>query len=259
MSEKLQIVKIGGNVVDSPEALAGFITDFAALPGHKMLVHGGGKEATRLGNALGTPATMIDGRRVTDRATLDVVTMVYAGLVNKRVVSQLQAAGVNAIGLSGADGNAVRATRRPPNPVDFGYVGDISPDGVNSAMLRGLVAQGLCPVMCAIMHDGHGTLLNCNADSVASGLAIGCARDVEVELVYCFEKDGVLTDPDDPATLVEHLTPELYAAMRANGSVHSGMIPKLDNAFAALRAGVSRVIIKSAANLTCLRGTIVTL
>lgn len=253
--EKITVVKIGGNVVDNPEALAAFIADFTRLEGNKILVHGGGKEATRLSAALGIPTTMIDGRRVTDRATLDVVTMVYAGLVNKRVVGALQAAGCNAAGLTGADGNAVTATRRNPTPVDYGFVGDLAPDGVNTAFISSLISQGIVPVMCAIMHDGHGTLLNCNADSVARNMATGMAGVAEVHLVYCFEKKGVLRDVDDDSSVISLITPQSYPALRQQGVVTKGMIPKIDNALDALDKGVASVRICHSADLLTGDGT----
>lgn len=258
MTESLKVVKIGGNVVDNTEALSRFALDFAKLRGPKLLVHGGGKEATRLSKALGIETVMVDGRRVTDRATLDVVTMVYAGLVNKRIVALLQSLGVDAIGLCGADGNAIFATRRNPLPVDFGYVGDIAPEGVNAALISDLVAVGRVPVFCAITHDGNGTLLNSNADSVAAAVAKGCSRMMPVELIYCFEKDGVLTHVDDPATLIADINREKFAQLRSEGVVNAGMLPKLENAFEAIDYGVKSVTIKNAANLLAERGTVIT-
>lgn len=249
------VVKIGGNVVDNPQALEAFLRDFASMPGLKVLVHGGGKEATRLAKALDIPTTMIDGRRVTDRATLDVVAMVYAGLINKRIVSMLQSMGCDAIGLSGADGNAIRATRRNPEPIDFGYVGDIAPSGVNDELFSALFAQGLTPVVCAIMHDGKGNLLNCNADSVASAVAIGLSQVRPTMLVYCFEKPGVLADVDDDNSLVALITPDNYADLREGGAISGGMIPKIDTALKAVASGVASVVIKSAENLKKDRGT----
>lgn len=241
MNEDIKVIKIGGNVVDNPDALARFISDFARIQGPKVLVHGGGKEATRMSAAMGIETKMIDGRRVTDRATLDVVTMVYAGLINKRIVSALQAAGCNAIGLTGADGCAVTAMRRSPEPIDYGYVGDISPYGVNASLITDLCRKGLVPVFCAIMHDGKGTLLNCNADSVASAVAKGLARGADVRLVFCFEKNGVLRDVDDPDSVIAEITAETYPALRAEGVVSKGMIPKIDNALDAVRCGVRSV------------------
>ena len=202
--EKITVVKIGGNVIDDPAVLKRFIADFAAMPGPKILVHGGGKVATRLAERLELKVQMVDGRRITDKGTLDVVTMVYAGLVNKQLVASLQAEGCNALGMSGADGNAVTARRRAPQPIDYGFVGDI--EKVDSRLLGRLLEAGVTPVFCAIMHDGQGTLLNCNADSVASAIALGAAQIAPAELVFCFEKSGVLRDPDDETTLIREIT-----------------------------------------------------
>ena len=256
MSGQIKVIKIGGNIVDNPEALARFVSDFAAMPGRKILVHGGGKEATRLSSRLEIPTTMIEGRRVTSRETLDVVTMVYAGLVNKRIVSMLQAAGCNAIGLSGADGNAIRATRRPAAPIDYGYVGDIAPEGVNTHLLGSLLDAGFVPVFCAITHDGAGTLLNCNADTIASSVAIGASRLAPTDLIYCFEQPGVMEDIERSDSLIPLITPDTYASLRQSGVVNKGMIPKLDNSFRAIDAGVRSVIIKHAANLLTDVGTV---
>lgn len=253
----MRVVKIGGNVVDNPQALMSFLKDFSQLAGPKILVHGGGKEATRLGEALGIPSVMIDGRRVTDRATLDVVTMVYAGLINKRIVALLQSIGVDAIGLSGADASIIRATRRNPEPVDYGFVGDIDPLDVNDRMLAALTDRGLTPVVCAIMHDGAGTLLNCNADSVASAIATGMSRRGRCSLIYCFEKPGVLADPDDDSSVIERIDSRNFEALKASGAITKGMIPKITNAMAATDSGVSEVIIKSSADLLSGGGTII--
>lgn len=253
---RITVVKIGGNVVDNPEALSRFVKAFAALDGPKILVHGGGKEATRLSQRLEIPTTMIEGRRVTSRETLDVVTMVYAGLVNKRIVAMLQAEGCDAIGLSGADANAITATRRPAEPVDYGYVGDISPDGVNDRLIASLLDAGLTPVYCAITHDGKGTLLNCNADTIASSVAIGASRILPTDLIYCFEQPGVMEDIERPDSLIPLITPESYADLRARGIVNKGMIPKLDNSFHAIDSGVESVIIKHADNLGNPLGTV---
>ncbi|MDE5968262.1 MAG: acetylglutamate kinase [Muribaculaceae bacterium] len=259
MSATVTIYKIGGNVVDNPEALDQFLNDFARIVGPKVLVHGGGKEATRLSKALGLETTMIDGRRVTDRETLDVVTMVYAGLINKRIVSALQARAVNAIGLTGADANVILATRRKPNPVDYGFVGDIDPADIDTDLIESFLAQGITPVFCAINHDGEGSLLNCNADSVAASIAKAMARVTNSRLVYCFEKDGVLADVDDPKTLIPLITPENYETLREEGAVSAGMIPKIDNAFDAINQGVESVTIKNSVNLTKPIGTIIAL
>lgn len=246
----IKVVKIGGNVIDNSEALDSFVADFARLEGAKVLVHGGGKLATRLAERLDIPTTMIDGRRVTDRDTLDVVTMVYAGLVNKRIVAKLQAAGCNAIGLSGADGGAVRATRRAAKPIDFGFVGDISVEGVEADFILSLVERGVVPVFCSIMHDGEGELLNCNADSVASAVAVGLAQREDTELVFCFEKRGVMECVDDPDSVIAQITPQSYERLLSDGVVNKGMIPKIDGAFKALNSGVKVVTIKHSAELT---------
>lgn len=246
----IKVVKIGGNVIDNEAALAQFVVDFAALEGPKVLVHGGGKLATRLAEKLEIPTTMIDGRRVTDRQTLDVVTMVYAGLVNKHVVALLQAAGCNAIGLSGADANVVKATRRAAKPIDFGFVGDIAVEGVDADFILSLTERGIVPVFCSIMHDGAGTLLNCNADSVASAVAIAVAQKAETELVFCFEKAGVMADIDDPNSVIAQICPQSYKTLLADGVVNKGMIPKIDGAFRALESGVRVVTIKHSEALT---------
>lgn len=257
MSAPVTVVKIGGNVVDNPDALGRFVGEFAAMPGRKILVHGGGKEATRLSARLEIPTTMIEGRRVTSHETLDVVTMVYAGLVNKRVVSLLQAAGCDAVGLCGADGDAIRATMRPKEPIDYGFVGDIASEGVNARFIDSLLDAGKVPVFCAITHDGEGTLLNCNADSVASALAIGMAGTTAADLVYCFEQPGVMEDIDRPDSLIPEITPALYASLKESGVVSKGMIPKIENALRAVELGVSSVTIKHADNLNNTTGTVI--
>ncbi len=251
----INVVKIGGNVVDNPVALAAFLRDFTSLKGPKILVHGGGKEATRLSTTLGIETQMIDGRRVTDRQTLDVVTMVYAGLINKRIVAMLQAEGCNAVGLSGADGNVIPARRRPANPVDYGFVGDIDQSAVNDRFIASLLAAGITPVFCAICHDDAGTLLNCNADSVAAAVAQGASRIDSTRLTYCFEMPGVLADVDDPASVIELVTAESFVTLREQGIVAKGMIPKIENALACAAAGVAEVIICQAEALTVGGGT----
>ena len=251
----IKVVKIGGNVIDNEAALERFVADFAAIEGQKVLVHGGGKLATRLAEKLEIPTTMIDGRRVTDSQTLDVVTMVYAGLVNKKVVAMLQAAGCNAIGLSGADANVVKATRRAAKPIDFGFVGDISVEGVDADFILSLTQRGVVPVFCSIMHDGAGTLLNCNADSVASAVAVALAQKAETELVFCFEKAGVMADIDNPDSVIPEIRPQSYKTLLADGVVNKGMIPKIDGAFRALECGVKVVTIKHSAQLNEDSGT----
>lgn len=251
--QPITVVKIGGNVIDNEAALERFLKRFASIEGPKMLIHGGGKLATRMATELKLEVKMIDGRRVTDRPTLDVVTMVYAGLVNKQIVARLQAAGCNAIGMSGADGNIVRAHRRPATPIDYGYVGDI--DSVDSSLLGHLLEAGLVPIFSAIMHDGEGSLLNCNADSVAQAIALGAAALAPTDLIFCFEKRGVLRDADNDNSVIDRITPEIYAKLREEGVVSGGMIPKIENALKAVAAGVKSVLIKCAEELLEESGT----
>lgn len=253
----INIVKIGGNVVDNPDALRSFLADFASMPGPKILVHGGGKEATRLSAAMGIETTMIDGRRVTDRATLDVVTMTYAGLINKRIVSMLQSMQCDAVGLTGADGNSIPAARRPARPVDYGFVGDIDSDRVNHEFIASLLTQGRVPVFCAICHDGNGTLLNCNADSVAAAVALGASRIGESRLTYCFEKPGVMTDVNDAQSVIPLVTACSFEQLKADGTVAAGMIPKIHNALQSVAGGVSEVRICQAEALQSPGGTTV--
>lgn len=255
----ITVVKIGGNVVDNAEALERFAADFAALPGRKILIHGGGKEATRLSARLDIPTTMIEGRRVTSADTLEIVTMVYAGLVNKRVVASLQAHGCNAMGLSGVDGCVIPATRRSPVPVDYGFVGDINPEAVNAGFIGALLDAGIVPVFCALAYDRNAsTLLNCNADSVASAVAIAASRLAPTSLTYCFEKDGVMADVDNPDSLIVSITPSSFATLKADGTVSGGMLPKITNAIAAVRSGLESVRICRSDMLLSDRGTTIT-
>ncbi len=242
--DKLSVVKIGGNVIENRGALAAFLNDFAALEGSKIIVHGGGKEATLMAQQLGIPVQMIDGRRVTDAATLDLITMVYGGKINKTIVAQLQALGCNALGFTGADGNSITALKRSPQPVDFGFVGDVSK--VETALLKVLFQQGITPVFCAITHDGAGQLLNTNADTVAASLAKALATDFEVQLMYCFEKKGVLENVEDDASVLPKINAELYEKLKRENKIHSGMLPKLHNCFDALQQGVKHVFIGDA-------------
>lgn len=251
----LTVMKIGGNVIDDPVALKAFLREFAALEGPRILVHGGGKLATRLAERLELKVRMVDGRRITDKGMLDVVTMVYAGLVNKQLVAGLQAAGCNAIGLSGADGNVVTARRRSPEPIDYGFVGDI--ERVDAALIGRLLDAGLVPVFSAIMHDGKGTLLNCNADGVAAAVALAMTAQAPVDLVYCFEKPGVLRDPEDEGSVIGEITAGSFAALRADGTVSKGMIPKIESALKAVEAGVRSVTIRSSTRLTDGIGTVI--
>ena len=242
--DKLSVVKIGGNVIENRRALAAFLNDFAALKGSKIIVHGGGKEATLMAQQLGIPVQMIDGRRVTDAATLDLITMVYGGKINKTIVAQLQALGCNALGFTGADGNSITALKRSPQPLDFGFVGDVSK--VETALLKVLFQQGITPVFCAITHDGAGQLLNTNADTVAASLAKALATDFEVQLMYCFEKKGVLENVEDDASVLPKINAELYEKLKRENKIHSGMLPKLHNCFDALQQGVKHVFIGDA-------------
>lgn len=247
VEKMLKVVKIGGNIVDNPEKLDRFLKDFAVLEGDKILVHGGGKVATQVSRALGIETRMIDGRRVTDRETLDVVTMVYAGLVNKKIVAGLQAAGCNAIGLSGADGRFILSRRRSPVPVDYGFVGDPVAEGFGLHTAQTLIDAGFTIVTAPITFDPEAAaLLNTNADTVAQAIAVGMSAVYEVELVYCFEKRGVLTDVEDEHSVIPEITPEKFAELRAAGIVADGMLPKLENAFRALESGVRSVVICSA-------------
>ena len=257
MSNKtdIQVIKIGGNVVDNPEALERFIGDFAQIEGRKILIHGGGKIATRLSEKLGIATQMIDGRRVTDAATLEVVTMAYGGAINKHIVALLQAAGCNAIGLSGADANLLPAVRRKPVPIDYGFVGDIEVEKIPVETLKVLLDSGLTPVFCALTHDGQGSMLNSNADSVAQAVAVAASRIDTTHLHYCFEKVGVLRDVEDEESLIELITAESFASLREAGVVNKGMIPKIENALRAIEAGVSSVIIQHSDNILSGRGT----
>ncbi|NTS42274.1 acetylglutamate kinase [Flavisolibacter sp. BT320] len=248
--EKLYVIKIGGNIIDNEEKLSVFLKSFAAIRGKKILVHGGGKMATAMAGQLGIPQQMVEGRRITDAETLKVVTMVYAGLINKTVVAQLQAAGGNAIGLSGADGNVILAHKRVVKDQDYGFAGDV--DAVNGQLLSKLLEQGLLPVLAPITHNGEGQLLNTNADTIAQETAKAMSAFYNVSLVYSFEKAGVLLDADDESTVIPVIDREKYKELKEKGLVFAGMLPKLDNAFSALDSGVAQVIIGKAENLSAL-------
>ncbi len=284
----IRVVKIGGNVVDNPELLREFVRNFAAMPGMKVLVHGGGVMASQMQKEMGLAPVMIEGRRVTDEAALKVVTMVYAGWCSKTITALLQAEGCNAIGLSGADGNAIKASRRPPvhieslgKEMDYGYVGDVTGESVNAGFIYALLERGIVPVFNAINHDGAGNLLNTNADTIASSVATAMAnyryrspREVccrceecthcsddgrlthETELIYCFEKDGVLYDKDDDSSVISKISRSRFEELKKEGIVADGMIPKLANAFKAIDSGVARVVIKHARNLLNDKGTV---
>lgn len=284
----IKVIKIGGNVVDNPELLGRFVRDFAAMPGMKILVHGGGVMASQMQKAMGMVPQMVEGRRVTDEETLKVVTMVYAGWCSKNITALLQAEGCNAIGLCGADGNVIKARKRAPlyveslgKEVDYGYVGDVNAESVNAGFIYSLLEKGIVPVFNAINHDGEGNLLNTNADTIASSVAIAMAnyryrspREVcsrceecthcsddgrlthETELIYCFEKDGVLYDKDDDRSVIGEITRGRFEELKKEGIVADGMIPKLTNSFKAIDSGVARVVIKHARNLLNDMGTV---
>jgi len=239
----LYVIKIGGNVIDNSENLYRFLKDFTALKGFKILVHGGGKVATQISETLGIESKIVDGRRITDIDTLRVVTMVYAGLINKNIVAQLQRFGTNAIGLTGADGDFIRAKKRPVKTIDYGFVGDIDEDSINRRHIRSLMQAGFTPVFCALTHDGDGQLLNTNADTIASALAVALAKIYDTTLIYCFEKKGVLKDIHDESSLVAKIDHQGYEELKAQQIIHSGMLPKMDNAFSAISCGVKEVII----------------
>jgi acetylglutamate kinase len=244
------VIKIGGNIIDHDARLQAFLQSFAGLPGLKVLVHGGGKLATRMAEQLQIPQQMVDGRRITDAETLRIITMVYGGLINKNMVASLQGMGLNALGVTGADGNLVLSRKRSNAEVEYGFVGDV--EKVNAPFLKILLEQGITPVVAPITHDAKGNLLNTNADTMAQEIAKALARDYTVSLVYSFEKKGVLTDINDDNSVVPVLTPSLYNKLRNEQKIFAGMIPKLDNAFAAINAGVSRVIIGMAEELKAL-------
>ena len=243
----ISIIKIGGNVIDFPAKLDEFLFILSRFPGKKILVHGGGVLASKFGESLGIQPNLVEGRRITDKETLDVVTMVYAGLINKQIVAKLQSYKQNAIGMTGADGNLIRSDKRPVKTIDYGFVGDIKE--VNVPLLENLLTNDILPVVCAITHDKKGQLLNTNADSIASELATNLAKKFRVNLYYCFTKAGVLIDEHNDNTIIPTINEEIYAELRKENVIHSGMIPKLDNAFAALNQGVSFVWIGKAENL----------
>lgn len=255
--EQLTIVKVGGAIVESEDSLNNLLSKFSSISGHKLLVHGGGRSATKMAESLGITQTMIGGRRVTDAETLKVVTMVYGGLVNKHIVALLQAKGVNALGLTGADLNLIQSHKRPLKKVkmedgsiqdvDYGFVGDV--DKVNAGILANLIAQGVVPVLSPLTHDCQGSMLNTNADTIASETAIALAKYFDVRLMYCFEKNGVLLDANDDNSVIQSITKTELSELVSKGIVQGGMLPKLENSFAAIDAGVKTVIITNANNI----------
>jgi acetylglutamate kinase len=245
----LYVIKIGGNIIDNSENLHRFLKNFTALPGFKILVHGGGKAATQLSETLGIEPKLVNGRRITDIETLRVVTMVYGGLINKNIVAQLQHFSNNAIGLTGADGDFIRAKKRPVKNIDYGFVGDLDEHSIKPQNLINLMEAGFTPVFCALTHDGEGQLLNTNADTIASALAVALSTHYPTTLVYCFEKKGVLKDINDESSLIKKINPGNYEELKQQQVIHSGMLPKLDNAFTAIASGVKAVIIGHADDL----------
>ena len=255
MKLPLTIVKVGGAVVEDSARLDSLLSAFAAIDGRKVLVHGGGRRATAIASRLGVESRMVDGRRVTDGAMLEVVTMVYGGLVNKDIVARLQARGINSIGLTGADGGVIISHKRPVKDVDYGFVGDV--DRVDGSRLASLIEGGFTPVMAPLTHDGHGQMLNTNADTIAAETAKALAERYDVTLMYCFEKPGVMAEPDDDSTLIPVITRQDFRRLKADGTVTGGMLPKLENAFSAIDAGVSRVNITLATAIDGRHGTMV--
>jgi acetylglutamate kinase len=245
---KLFIIKIGGNVLDDEVALSKFLRDFSSIKEPKILIHGGGKIATKIGDQLGIKSHYVDGRRITDGKTLDLVTMVYGGLVNKQLVSQLQQLDCNAFGLTGADGNMLRAVKRAVGKIDYGFVGDIKPESVNSTLLYFLLKQNVVPVFAPLTY-ADGTMLNTNADTIASMLAIAMSKHFAIRLMFCFEKKGVLDDVNADNSVIHHLSEQLYQDLLSKQAIVNGMLPKLENAFGAIRSGVKEVLIGHADDL----------
>ncbi|MFV0521122.1 MAG: acetylglutamate kinase [Mangrovibacterium sp.] len=237
--QKITIVKVGGKLVEEAQELNALLEKFTQIEGLKILVHGGGRSATAMANRLGVETKMVDGRRITDRAMLEVVTMVYGGLVNKNVVAQLQAKGLNAVGLTGADLNYMQAVKRPVKTIDYGYVGDIIKVNINELSL--LLEQQIVPILAPLSHDGQGNMLNVNADTIAAEAAVALSKHFDVELIYCFEKPGVLEDADDNKTVIKQMNSLLFAKLKDVGAIHTGMIPKLENSFAAMNRGVKQI------------------
>lgn len=253
MKQTVSVVKIGGAFLETPGLVDAFTEAFAGMAGLKVLIHGGGQRASQLSTRLGIEPRMVEGRRITDEASLEVAVMVYGGWANKTLVARLQALGCPALGVSGADADLIRAHKRPAGVIDYGLVGDV--DGVNVPALRALLEAGFVPVFCALTHDGKGQLLNTNADTIAAELAIALGVAFETHLYYCFEKEGVLRDVNDPASAIPKIDPEGYETLREQGLIAAGMLPKLHNCFQALQRGVGRVFIGPPSLLTPQRKT----
>lgn len=249
MKSKLSVFKIGGGIIDHEADLMEFVHLFSEISGPKILVHGGGKGASELMKNLGIVPRIIDGRRITDAAALDIVTMFYAGKINKQIVAALQSRGINALGLSGADGNVIRAAKRVVHAVDYGFVGDLNEASIDAALIGQLLALNLTPVFCPINHDGHGQLLNTNADTIAASVAKALSRQYAVELHFCFEKRGVLADIGDDNSVLPIISLNNYAELKESGTIAGGMLPKLDNGFDALQFGVEKVVIEHALHI----------
>lgn len=239
MKQQLSVIKIGGNIIDNPVELTQFLSDFSKIEGAKVLVHGGGKSATKMAQSVGLTPKMVDGRRITDAPMMDIAVMIYAGQINKNVVAELQANKTNAIGFTGADGNLILSEKRNHPTIDYGFVGDVKK--INTPLLQKLIGLDITPVFCAITHDKNGQLLNTNADTIASELAIALSEVFEVTLNYCFEKPGVLYDAEDDSSVIAQIDTTLYAKLKEEGAIHSGMIPKLDNCFNSLSKGVQKI------------------
>ena len=256
MKHKLTIVKVGGAVVEDELQLSQLLKDFSAIEGRKVLVHGGGRKATQTAARLGIETQMVNGRRITDAAMLEVVTMVYGGLVNKNLVARLQANGVNALGLTGADADVIRSHKRPlKDGVDYGFVGDV--DNVAHETLSRLIEAGITPVMAPLTHDGQGNILNTNADTIASETAKSLANEYDVTLIFSFEKKGVLSNPDDDESVIPVITRQDFERYRADGTISGGMLPKIENALKAVDAGVGKVIITLATAIDGKHGTVI--
>ncbi len=250
--EKLFIIKIGGNVIDDPNNLDSFLKEFSTIEGKKILVHGGGKIATAIGEKLGIQSKYIDGRRITDDETIDLVTMVYGGLVNKKIVAKLQSINCNAIGITGADANLLPAKKRPVKEIDYGWVGDVNTDDINSKSWRLFLGNGLTPVVAPLTHDNKGHILNTNADTIASVLAVNLSFCYEVNLVFCFEKNGVLENVNDENSAIGKLNLEEYLSLKKLNKLFAGILPKIDNAFDAINKGVKEVLIGNSSQLSSL-------
>ena len=251
--DKLTIIKVGGKVVEEPESLNTLLNQIHSVSGNKILIHGGGRTATEIAAKLGIKTKMVDGRRITDEETLEVVTMVYGGLINKRIVAGLQARNCKAVGLTGADLDLIRAKKRPVNKIDYGFVGDV--DDVNTRELRMLINENVVPVIAPLTHDGKGNILNTNADTIASEIAIELSNHYNVYLFYCFEKSGVLLNSEDDTTVIHDLDSDLFEQYQKEDVINAGMIPKLDNGFRAKRKGVKEVLITNPENIITGRGT----